>query len=74
MISSQFYKLKLSQNFKIHSVVHVKLLESYRKEQNREKNVFFSVDIVTQQEKDEEWKVKDIVKSRKRRKKIQHYV
>ena len=31
IINSQSYKLKVSQNFKIHSIFHVRLLESYKK-------------------------------------------
>ena len=40
MINSQSYKLKLSKNFKIHSIFHVKLLELY-KENKIEKKWFF---------------------------------
>ena len=76
MINSQSYKLKLSKNFKIHSIFHVRLLESYKKNKIKKRVIFFSsaVSVITQQEDENEWEVKNIVKSRKRREKIQYFV
>ena len=76
MINSQSYKLKLSKNFKIHSIFHVKLLESYKENKIKRRVIFFSfaVNVITQQKDENEWKVENIVKSRRRKKKIQYFV
>ena len=77
VINSQFYKLKLSSNFKIHFVFHVELLERYKKNEIKERMISFSfsIEIVTQKKNENtKWKVDQIVKSRKRREKIQYFV
>ena len=77
IINSQFYKLKLSNNFKIHFVFHVKLLERYKKNEIKERIISFSfsIKIVTQKKNENmKWKVDQIVKSRKKREKIQYFV
>ena len=77
IINSQFYRLKLSSNFKIHFVFHVKLLERYKKNEIKEKMISssLSIKIVTQKKNENtKWKVNQIVKSRRRKEKIQYFV
>jgi DNA-dependent RNA polymerase auxiliary subunit epsilon len=68
-INKQSYRLKLSINMrKIHNVFHVFLLESCKDLAENEQTSFIYVD------DEKQWKIKQILNSRKYREKLQYYI
>jgi hypothetical protein len=68
-INKQSYRLKLSANMrKIHNVFHAFLLESCKDLAEKKQTLFMNVD------DEKQWKIKQILNSRKYREKLQYYI
>jgi hypothetical protein len=69
LINKQSYRLKLLANMKkIHNVFHVFLLESCKDLAEKKQTSLIYVN------DEEQWKIKQILNSRKYRKKLQYYI
>ena len=69
VVDTQTYRLKLSKQWKIHSVFHVFLLKSYY----TNSNVVASNEMILVN-KNKKWKVKNILKNKKKWKKLYYFI
>ena len=77
VINTQVYKLKLFRVYKIHSILYVSLLKSYRLNiiKNRIASFLFSIEIVIKNDEEyEKYKLIKISKFKRVRERLNYYV